>query len=405
MGPGRPHIAGLTAVLLLAFGYSAADSSAAFHLRSPKARAVVSKPPLLDWGAAPGASRYNIQVWRDNRKILSRWPRGTEFQLRSRWRYKGRRYRLVPAQYYWYVWPAYSWGYGSFKNRSFVFGRLPSNKEPPRVSGHPREGESLSATPGTWSGTAPLTFSYVWQRCAPNATCSTIAGATSKTLTLGAADIDYAVRVVVTARNLAGTRRASSVRTAVVLAAPPKNVKSPRLTGGFQQGRVIGATVGSWQSSRPVTFSFRWQRCNRSGSGCSRIAGATAGRLLRKADFLRRVRVLVRAANSGGVGEVSVLSPVVGRVMTGSAQRDVLSGSIGADLIRAGKGDDRVSAGPGNDHVVGGDGSDFLALGSGNDVVHARDGEADSVVCGSGKDVAVVDRRDHVHGCETVRRG
>jgi hypothetical protein len=42
----------------------------------------------------------------------------------------------------------------------------------------------------------------------------------------------------------------------------------------------------------------------------------------------------------------------------------------------------------------------------GNDTLNARDGARDRVDCGPGRrDVAVVDRRDRVKGCETVRRG
>jgi RTX calcium-binding nonapeptide repeat (4 copies) len=407
MRSDRAWILGLSVAAMLAFGHSAADAGAAFRLRSPKANAPVSKPPLLRWSAAPGARNYNVQVWRGNHKILSRWPDGTRLQIHARWHYKGRVYRLIPARYRWYVWPAYSWGYGAFRSRAFIVGRVPGNTAPPLVSGEPREGESLSATTGEWTGTAPLRFSYAWQRCeADSSSCGAIAGATSSSLTLGALDIDDAVRVVVTATNLAGARTAPSARTAVVLAAPPMNLSKPRLAGSFQQGRVIAAVVGSWQSSRPLTFSFHWERCDRAGSACQRIRAArVAGYLVRSADFKRRVRVLVQAANSGGTRVAAVLSPVVGRVIVGTPGSDVLSGSIGADLIRARDGDDRIFAGSGNDRAIGGSGKDFLYAGSGNDVLRARDGRVDFVACGVGKDVAIVDRRDHVRSCETVDRG
>ncbi|CAN5497150.1 hypothetical protein BH20ACT15_BH20ACT15_06190 [soil metagenome] len=41
---------------------------------------------------------------------------------------------------------------------------------------------------------------------------------------------------------------------------------------------------------------------------------------------------------------------------------------------------------------------------SGRDFVKSRDGKRDVVRCGKGKDRAVVDRRDKVKGCESVRR-
>jgi Ca2+-binding RTX toxin-like protein len=139
---------------------------------------------------------------------------------------------------------------------------------------------------------------------------------------------------------------------------------------------------------------------------CRAITGArVAGYLLRLADFTQRVRVIVRAVNSGGAAEAaSRLSPAVGRVFVGTAAADVLRGTVGADLFRARGDDDRVFGGPGRDRLHGGLGVDSLAAGAGNDVVFARDGRADRVGCGRGKDVAVVDRRDHVgRGCENVK--
>jgi large repetitive protein len=73
-------------------------------LVSPAAGAVVKAPPRLAWKAAPKATYYHVQLWRNGR-ILSAWPRGTSFQLRRTWIYNGRRYRLRPGLYRWYVWP------------------------------------------------------------------------------------------------------------------------------------------------------------------------------------------------------------------------------------------------------------------------------------------------------------
>ncbi len=46
-----------------------------------------------------------------------------------------------------------------------------------------------------------------------------------------------------------------------------------------------------------------------------------------------------------------------------------------------------------------------LRGGAGNDKLNARDGERDTVDCGSGRrDVALVDRNDKVRSCESVKR-
>ena len=52
------------------------------------------------------ATYYNLQIIR-GRKVLSAWPARPSFRLRRTWLYKGRRYRLRPGTYRWYVWPGY----------------------------------------------------------------------------------------------------------------------------------------------------------------------------------------------------------------------------------------------------------------------------------------------------------
>jgi len=61
----------------------------------------------LRWKRVSGASYYNVQLYRQGRKILSAWPRTSWLQLRRRWTFRGRKYSLSPATYHWYVWPGY----------------------------------------------------------------------------------------------------------------------------------------------------------------------------------------------------------------------------------------------------------------------------------------------------------
>jgi hypothetical protein len=76
-------------------------------LRAPAEKESVRRPPLLRWVPVRKAAFYNIQVFRNGRKILSAWPVKTRLQLRKTWKWNGRRRALVPGTYRWFVWPAY----------------------------------------------------------------------------------------------------------------------------------------------------------------------------------------------------------------------------------------------------------------------------------------------------------
>jgi hypothetical protein len=74
---------------------------------TPQYDAALTRPPLIDWTAVRRATYYNVQVWRNGRKILSRWPLRSSIQLRSSWRYGGRTYRLAAGRYTVYAWPGF----------------------------------------------------------------------------------------------------------------------------------------------------------------------------------------------------------------------------------------------------------------------------------------------------------
>ena len=84
----------------------------------------------------------------------------------------------------------------------------PSNLQAPSISGTATVGRTVTALPGSWSGTSPITYAYQWQRCRPG--CSAITRATSSSYTLVAADRGAHVRVAVTARNTRGSAQAYS---------------------------------------------------------------------------------------------------------------------------------------------------------------------------------------------------
>jgi Ca2+-binding RTX toxin-like protein len=85
--------------------------------------------------------------------------------------------------------------------------------------------------------------------------------------------------------------------------------------------------------------------------------------------------------------------------------KDTLNGGSGSDKLYGAGGNDKLSGGAGNDKLFGGGGTNKYSGGSGNDTVNARNKKKETVNCGSGKkDVAIVDKKDKVKGCEKVKR-
>ena len=93
----------------------------------------------------------------------------------------------------------------------------PVNVTPPAISGTAQQSQTLTASNGTWTGTAPITYRYQWLRCNRSGNgCSEIGGATERTYMLRGGDVDRTVRVRVTATNNDGSASATSAPTAVV---------------------------------------------------------------------------------------------------------------------------------------------------------------------------------------------
>ena len=87
----------------------------------------------------------------------------------------------------------------------------------------------------------------------------------------------------------------------------------------------------------------------------------------------------------------------------GRKDEDTLFGGHGNDTLVGGEYDDKLYGDQGDDSLIAGEDLDELFGRSGDDHLDSWDGEADSVICGDGIDVATVDAEDQVSAdCETV---
>jgi hypothetical protein len=301
---------------------------------------------------------------------------------------------------------------------SVVAGLSPANSFPPSITGDSETGAVLTSSNGTWSGSAPITYTYEWRRCnSSGASCAAIPGATAQSYIVQTADAGGRIVLAVTAKNVVGTATAVSPPTAVITVSTtpppststrPTNTQAPSFRGTLVQGQRLTASNGSWSGTTPMTFSYQWQRCSATATSCTAIALATGSTYtLVAADVGRRIRLAVTASNAAGsTQELSLVSrvvgkkgsapkPAAGRKINGTPRADNLKGTAGPDTIRAGAGNDRINPGAGRDTVFGG---------AGNDTVQAADKTRDVIDCGAGRDTVVADKIDVLKGCENVKR-
>jgi len=154
----------------------------------------------------------------------------------------------------------------------------PPNTAPPTISGTATVGSTLTANPGTWTGSS-ITFTYQWRQCdAAGANCTSIAGATNNTYVIASGDVGHTIRVAVTGTDATGPNTVTSVQTSTVTtgAAPPppatgcptdksttpinvSQVSSPaRLLVDKQESRPTVIT----QSTQTIVLRFHVSACS-----------------------------------------------------------------------------------------------------------------------------------------------
>jgi hypothetical protein len=172
-------------------------------------------------------------------------------------------------------------------------------------SGPPTDGQTLTASPGTWSGTQPITYAYQWQSCSNSdpASCTTnINGATASTYQLKSADVGSYVRVKVTATNSGGQTTAYSGLVGPVVAAAPSNTSLPTVSGSAIVAQTLTANTGSWSGTPPIGYTYQWKSCITSAtSSCSPILTATGPTYqVASGDLNSYITVAITASNAGG---------------------------------------------------------------------------------------------------------
>ena len=190
----------------------------------------------------------------------------------------------------------------------------PVNAALPAVSGTARQGQTLTASSGSWGGTLPITYAYQWQRCNSGGTgCTSITGAASATYLLVSADVGHTMRVRVTASNSGGDTQAFSAPTGMIadLGNAPAATSQPNPSGTTIEGQTLTASDGTWSGTQPITFTYHWQQCT--ATACTDIKDATEKTyVIVKADVGFRLRYHLTASNSVGKGSIdSNLSDVV----------------------------------------------------------------------------------------------
>jgi hypothetical protein len=98
----------------------------------------------------------------------------------------------------------------------------PKNTVEPSVSGSARQGQTLTARVGSWTGATPIAYAYQWLRCnAAAGNCVALAGQTKPSYVVASTDLSSRLRVRVTASNPRGSATATSNATAQAGATGP----------------------------------------------------------------------------------------------------------------------------------------------------------------------------------------
>jgi hypothetical protein len=133
----------------------------------------------------------------------------------------------------------------------------PTNSAPPTISGTTTVGQTLTANPGTWTGTAPISYTYDWRQCdAVGGACKDVSNNTNSTFTLVSSNAGNTMRVTVTAKNADGMGTTQSAQTAVIAAATTTTTTTTTTTPVSNGCASNGGTVPIANMSPPAHLNI-----------------------------------------------------------------------------------------------------------------------------------------------------
>ena len=192
----------------------------------------------------------------------------------------------------------------------------------PTITGTPKAGATLTATPGSWSPAADVGYSYQWL-----ADGVEVPGATRSTFALGEAQVGRHMRVRVTAsKDGYPTATATSARTAAVLAGTLTNSDAPSISGAPVVEGTLTATPGRWEPA-PGAVTYQWRADGVDVPGATRST-FTPGR----AQLGQHLRVRVTATKAG-YPTATATSVRTAKVRLGTFTNDTPPGVSGAPVV------------------------------------------------------------------------
>ena len=178
---------------------------------------------------------------------------------------------------------------------SWPFATAPSNMTPPAVAGSPTPGSALTCSPGSWSGTEPLGYTYQWLR-----DDTPTPSQTASAYLVQPGDVGHQISCQVTASNPRGSASATSSAVAVSGISSPR---PPAITALLETSHNFaptrahhpGGTVFSFQLDQPAKVTITLER---------QAPGRRAGESCRPPSHrLRHNRPCVRTIKVGGLVE------------------------------------------------------------------------------------------------------